>query len=60
MLDPTPVSEVPRIRVGRSDTTVAQYYVETQEEVDDLLEALVQLRQPTLRARPEQMVGVQK
>lgn len=32
------------IRVGRSETTLAQYYVETQEQVDDLLEALVRLR----------------
>jgi trehalose 6-phosphate phosphatase len=41
------------IRVGQSENTAAQYYVETQEEVDDLLEALVQFRQPTLRARPD-------
>jgi len=36
------------IRVGASDTTLARYYVETQEEVDELLEALVNLRRPSM------------
>jgi hypothetical protein len=35
------------IRVGRSETTLAPYYVERQEQVDDLLEVLVRLRQGT-------------
>ena len=40
------------IRVGRSERTLAEYYLETQEQMDDLLETLVRLRPPGLRARP--------
>jgi trehalose 6-phosphate phosphatase len=47
------------IRIGRSDTTRARYYVETQEQVDDLLEALINerpanraVRRAPLRWRP--------